>query len=295
MTATELANYGDALPSLSSPIAESGDKRTPISGNSNETDTQASVKFGLPALMSEPISENGIPVPRQDLNGIYNLLSKIVHFLMAGGRIPYMASESIAIGGYPAGAEVSYHGHNYKSLVDSNTAIPTDTTKWACIDYLPLTGGTVSGTIVSTAYENNKASLESENGMIITVGSGDNKKLLTLGIDGGFVWDSRYVVKSLNGFYADVGGEIHYPCWPDYAASFTIPSAWKAPSNGWIRARRGATADNAIIYVDGVIAWDSGRYDAYYGAGMVPIAKESIVTYTSGVFSFVAFVPAKAS
>jgi len=130
MTATELANYGAALPTLSMPIATNGDKRTPINGGNNSTDTQASIKYGLPAKMSEPLDNTGIPVPRQDLNAFYNILSKLTHYMMAGGKIPYSASESTAIGGYPQGAEVSYNGRCYRSLVNSNTTIPTTTTKW---------------------------------------------------------------------------------------------------------------------------------------------------------------------
>lgn len=295
MTAAELANYGNALPSLSSPIAENGDKRAPIAGSSNETDTQASVKFGLPARMSEPLDQDGIPVPRQDLNGIYNLLSRIVHFLMAGGRIPYMSSESVAINGYPTGAEVSYLGHNYKSLVNSNTAVPTDTTKWACIDYLPLTGGIVSGTIVSTAYENGKTSLVAPNGMYIGIGIGVNTIYLVLGTNGYFAWNGENIVRSLNGIHANLNGEVSYPCWPNYSASFTIPSGWTATANGWIRARRGYNDNSAVIYIDGVMAWDSGAADAVYGCGIVPIAKGSVVTYTQDVFEFVSFIPAKVS
>lgn len=130
MTATELANYGASLPNLSMPIAANGDLRFPIMGNDNSSDSQSSIRFGLPSRMSNPLDGNGIPVPRQDINGIYNLLSKAVHYIMAGGKIPWLQAESDAIGGYPKNAEVSYQGNVYRSLVDANTYIPTDSSKW---------------------------------------------------------------------------------------------------------------------------------------------------------------------
>ena len=291
MTATELANYGNALPSLSSPIAENGDKRTPIEGSNNGTDTQASVKYGLPALMSEPIDQDGIPVPRQDLNGIYNLLSKIVHFLMAGGRIPYIASESTAIGGYPAGAEVSYQGHNYKSLVDSNTVVPTDTTKWVCIDYLPLVGGTMSGTIQSTASEKGVATLSGSGNVDIKSG----EKTLYLTPDGVIQWNNKNIVRSVNGVNADSAGNINIAGWPNYSSRFGVPTnGWTATSNGWIIFARGASEDLAIGYIDYVEVWNSTVYEAYHGCGMVPIAKGSIVSWNSCV-ARAEFVPAKVS
>ena len=289
MTATELANYGNALPSLSSPIAENGDKRALIAGSNNETDTRASVKFGLPALMSEPIDLDGIPVPRQDLNGMYNLLSKIVHFLMAGGKIPYMASESTAIGGYPAGAEVSYQGHSYKSLVDSNTALPTDNTKWRCIDYLELAGGTMTGPILSN-YDGGKA-------RIGCTSDGTTFKNLDLSSGGLMQFDGKNVVRSINSMEADANGNvvIALSAWPDYANKVSIPNPWTASGNGWILVRRGFYAGNVLVYIDGTLAWDSGVYDACYGAGMVPVAKGSVVSYTADGLEYIYFVPAKDS
>ena len=290
MTATELANYGSALPSLSSPIAESGDKRAPIAGISNETDTQASVKFGLPALMSEPMDQDGIPVPRQDLNGIYNLLSKIVHFLMAGGRIPYMASESEAIGGYPAGAEVSYQGHNYKSLVDSNTAVPTDSTKWACIDYLPLTGGAISGIIHSNADAASLPSILGTNHVALQAGN----IYLAITKDGQMVYNGKNVVRSVNGVDANFWGNIDLAVWPNYELRFAIPNGWTTTSNGWMIFARGASGGLAVGYIDGVEVWNSTKYEAHYGCGMVPVAKGSYVSFNEYI-TRAEFVTAKVS
>lgn len=148
MTSSELSSLRGSLPNLSMPIAELGDRSILPSGENNSSDNKASIDFGLPYRMSLPLDENGIPVPRQDLNAFYNLLSRVVHYIMAGGKIPWMQGEANAIGGYPAGAEVSYGGHIYKSLVDSNTANPSDSSKWKNVDHLPLSGGTMSGPIV---------------------------------------------------------------------------------------------------------------------------------------------------
>lgn len=239
MTASELANYGTDLPNLPMPIAENGDKRSPIEGNNNSSDTQASVKFGLPSLMSEPLDANGIPVSRQDLNGLYNMLSKVTHYLMAGGRIPWMQAEAAAIGGYPNGAEVTYNGHNYKSLADSNTALPTDTTKWACIDYLPLAGGKMTGGIkfalanfsdadapeiligAGTAYNKDGAclSLRSKNYYNTETNNsfelfcphinGDGQASALRGTENGQLsWNGKQIVRSVNGIYAGADGNV---------------------------------------------------------------------------------------
>ena len=229
MTSSELSNYGTALPSLPMPIANDGDRRSPIIGGNNNTDTQTSIKFGLPAKMSEPIDGNGIPVPRQDINGIYNLLSRVVHYLMSGGRIPYLAAQSTAINGYPKDAEVLYNGNIYKSLVDSNTSLPTDTTKWKLNKFLPISGGTISGSIISDTENAIVRSIN--NGKLILNGSADGKcaKLVLRGSsktypkvfslfagdkqfagfpNGALIWGSKHIVRSINGINADINGNV---------------------------------------------------------------------------------------
>jgi microcystin-dependent protein len=130
MTNSELKNFGDNLSIFSSPIANEGDKTNISNGGANNTDLTASIKFGLPSKMGEPLDTTGIPVPRQDLNGIFNVLSRLTHYLMAGGTVPWLVNESAAIGGYPLGAIVYYNGGLYRSLVDSNNSVPTDSSKW---------------------------------------------------------------------------------------------------------------------------------------------------------------------
>ena len=229
MTSSELSNYGTALPSLPTPIANDGDRRYPIIGGNNNTDTQTSIKFGLPAKMSEPIDQNGIPVPRQDINGIYNLLSRVVHYLMSGGRIPYLAAQSTAINGYPKDAEVLYNGNIYKSLVDSNTSLPTDTTKWKLINFLPISGGTIGGSIISDVENIIVRSIN--NGVLTISGSADGKgaKLFLHGSsetdgktfallagdwqltgypNGSLFWGTKHIVRSINGINADANGNV---------------------------------------------------------------------------------------
>lgn len=229
MTSSELSNYGKALPSLPIPIANDGDRRSPIIGGNNNTDTQTSIKFGLPAKMSEPIDGNGIPVPRQDINGIYNLLSRVVHYLMSGGRIPYLAAQSTAINGYPKDAEVLYNGNIYKSLVDSNTSLPTDTTKWKLDKFLPISGGTISGSIISDTENAIVRSIN--NGKLILNGSanGEGARLVLRGSsetypkvfalfagdiqfagfpNGALIWRSKHIVRSINGINADINGNV---------------------------------------------------------------------------------------
>ena len=229
MTSSELSNYGTALPSLPTPIANDGDRRYPIIGGNNNTDTQTSIKFGLPAKMSEPIDQSGIPVPRQDINGIYNLLSRVVHYLMSGGRIPYLAAQSTAINGYPKDAEVLYNGNIYKSLVDSNTSLPTDTTKWKLINFLPISGGTIGGSIISDIENIIVRSIN--NGLLTLSGSADGKgaRLILRGSsaihekvfsliagdmelsgypNGKLLWGTQHIVRSINGINADANGNL---------------------------------------------------------------------------------------
>lgn len=229
MTSSELSNYGNALPSLPIPIANDGDMRSPIIGGNNNTDTQTSIKFGLPAKMSKPIDQNGIPVPRQDINGIYNLLSRVVHYLMSGGRIPYLAAQSTAINGYPKDAEVLYNGNIYKSLVDSNTSLPTDTTKWKLINFLPISGGKISGSIISDIEHIIVRSIN--NGILTLSGSADRRgaKLSLYGSSGTYAkvfsllagdmqlagypngmlrWGTKHIVRSINGINADENGNV---------------------------------------------------------------------------------------
>ena len=229
MTSSELSNYGTALPSLPTPIANDGDRRSPIIGGNNNTDTQTSIKFGLPAKMSEPIVWYAIPVPRPDISGIYNLLSRIVHYLMSGGRIPYLAAQSTAINGYPKDAEVLYNGNIYKSLVDSNTSLPTDTTKWKLINFLPISGGTIGGSIISDVENIIVRSIN--NGILTISGSADgrgaklslhgssgtNAKIFSLLADniqfagfptGELIWGNKHIVRSINGINADANGNV---------------------------------------------------------------------------------------
>lgn len=130
MTNTELNN---ATPrALAMPIAKNGDRRQIIDGTSNLTDTQSSIKFGFPFKMSRPLGEEGgLPVTRQDMNEMLNIMSQLHYFLMAGGSVPWSTSERDAINGYANGAIVWHGGIQWKSIVDGNMVEPgTDTSKW---------------------------------------------------------------------------------------------------------------------------------------------------------------------
>lgn len=129
MTNTELTL---ATPrALSMPIAKSGDRREIIDGADNGTDTQSSIKYGFPKKMGLPLDTSGLPVTRQDMNEIINILSQLHYFMMAGGVIPWSTSERDAINGYANGAVVWHGNYQWKSLDDGNMTEPrTDSTKW---------------------------------------------------------------------------------------------------------------------------------------------------------------------
>lgn len=97
------------LPSLYTlpfPIADQGLKNnipTEASGT-----YLASISEGFPEITMKPQDEDGIPPDGKDVNGLFNLLSKIYYYLQVGGNFTFNSALSTAIGGYPINAKLSY-------------------------------------------------------------------------------------------------------------------------------------------------------------------------------------------
>lgn len=150
-------------PVLQQPFAYNGDKNTiPLNATG---DQRASLQEGFPPITSVKITEGGIPPERKDFNGLGNLLSSLYFYLQNGGQFTFNQQVSDAIGGYPAGAILTYTdsvthiSYNVVSLINNNTfnfvAEPSyiDGVKWAktytddLSNYVQKTGDeTISGT-----------------------------------------------------------------------------------------------------------------------------------------------------
>lgn len=108
---------------IGSPIALNGDKNIPPQ-NASGTDT-SSINLGFLPITSEPLDDGGVAPERIDFNGMFYLSTDQRVFLQNGGVITYDATVASAIGGYPAGAILSYidGSGNYglvESLIDNN-------------------------------------------------------------------------------------------------------------------------------------------------------------------------------
>jgi len=158
------------------PFADSGDKNT-IPESSGALGF-ASWQEGFPAITGTPFSQGGVAPKRADFNGIFNALSLAILWQQQGGFYAYGATTD-----YEIGNVVEYSGDLYKCLSangpSSAVKAPTDTTVWskvmtaadAAALYLPLSGGTMTGTIESTVDTILKKSTTT--GSLIVL-SGDN-------------------------------------------------------------------------------------------------------------------------
>lgn len=168
------------------PFAASGDKNT-IPENT-ETTGLASWRDGFPAITSAPFSEGGVAPKRADFNGIFNALSLATLWQQQGGFYAYDNTTD-----YEVGNVVEYNNDLYKCITangpGSAVKDPTDATVWskvmtaadAAALYLPLSGGTMTGTI------------EKSSGYVIK-STGTNNYLAILGGTGGTATDGAQVI-----------------------------------------------------------------------------------------------------
>lgn len=120
-----MADILENPPVLQQPFAYNGDKNTiPLNATG---DQRASLQEGFPPITSVKITEGGIPPERKDFNGLGNLLSSLYFYLQNGGQFTFNQQVSDAIGGYPAGAILTYTdsvthiSYNVVSLINNNT------------------------------------------------------------------------------------------------------------------------------------------------------------------------------
>ncbi|GBQ08481.1 hypothetical protein [Acetobacter cerevisiae] len=137
---------------LATPIADNAaasDVATIPTTQARSGDGTASLALGFPPETFIARSAGGVPPRGQDVNGLLNLISKILRAYQAGCWGTFDAGFAQAIGGYPAGAVVSgaTPGTFWVSTADDNVSTPgADGAPWQNLftGYLPLSGGTVS-------------------------------------------------------------------------------------------------------------------------------------------------------
>ena len=127
-----MASSLTAPTAITTPFANSGSKRTvPVASQIGVVDGQASFTDGFPPLNATPIASGGVPPSVLDMNGILNIITANIRYLL-GGCIPkFNATLASTVGGYPIGAILQDNtGTNcYRNLVDGNsTDFNTDAT-----------------------------------------------------------------------------------------------------------------------------------------------------------------------
>lgn len=128
---------------ITTPFAESGTKNT-IPETGSLTDVLASMQYGFPPLTMQLVG--GTPPDGRDLNGVLNLLFKMVQFIQAGGKYRYNADFATAIGGYPLGARVlaADNQSEWINIVANNTSDPDNGgTGWRLVSAVGVIGSIV--------------------------------------------------------------------------------------------------------------------------------------------------------
>jgi len=113
------------------------------------TNGAASLTDGFPPLNFLPVGSGGIPPFGEDFNGILNQITAWNQWQGAGGTVPYDATFSGLIGGYPKGAIVAgtATGSLFLSTIENNTNNPNSVaTGWVSLT-APFTGDSGSGGI----------------------------------------------------------------------------------------------------------------------------------------------------
>lgn len=144
------------------PFAENGDKQ-PIP-DASQTDGSLSYNQGYTDAYEEdfPTDPEALPIPRQQYNQYLNDITGALKQYQADGFFPFITTA--LNGGFPypynKNAIVRYDpggGVNlYRSLVNSNTALPTDTNNWVELFITPSTFDTINSSITLTADDLNK-------------------------------------------------------------------------------------------------------------------------------------------
>lgn len=143
---------------LEMPIARDGAKNS-IPSTTSPTTGLLSQQYGWQDINSMPVQQGGKAPSRLDFNGVLNLLSNILFYAQKGWQFEWDSSQA-----YYAGCIVkdTSDGKMYRAINDvtSTTAPHADTTNWKVwdlsmlADYLPLSGGNMTGTFIARNVDN---------------------------------------------------------------------------------------------------------------------------------------------
>lgn len=155
----------------------------------------------FPQITQVPLSAGGVAPRRIDFNSLFKLLADNIYYYQNGGVFEYSATSD-----YEKGALVKYNNKLYLCIQDNsslNKHAPTDAKYWLRVtlnnelaDYLPLTGGNVTGNL----SVQNKNVVRSVNGVNadtqgnVTVSSLDGYRLI--------YWETDYFDIASSGLYS---------------------------------------------------------------------------------------------
>ena len=132
-------------PVILKPFAESGNKNTiPVDSQVGITDGAASFETGFPPDTMIDIGDGGIAPDGLDMNGILNIITQHIRFLLAGGYPRFDATLCTEIGGYPVGATLQdNNGVNiYRNILANNTTDFNTSPASIGVSWIWLTGQT---------------------------------------------------------------------------------------------------------------------------------------------------------
>lgn len=115
------------IPFGSGPNAVSYMRTVPVPSQQGITNGAASFTDGFPPVCFQPIGSGGVPPAGQDFQYLLYLATAWNQWQAAGGLVPFDATFSAQIGGYPSGATVTSAvtpGRVWVSTVDNNTTNP---------------------------------------------------------------------------------------------------------------------------------------------------------------------------
>jgi len=153
------------------PFSNSGLKTNTIPNNDDSGVGNASWEQGFPPETMKQIAQGGVPPRGQDMNGILNKVTLILQYLQSGTPFKYNSAFASSIGGYPKGALVLSTDNEtiWRNTVDGNATDPDNGgTNWVNFlaqfgNYLPLAGGTMTGTITANVENIIKRSVNNGN------------------------------------------------------------------------------------------------------------------------------------
>ena len=232
----------------------------------------ASLTDGFPPLCFQPVGSGGFPPFGQDFNGILKQITQWGQWQAAAGPIFYDSVFSAAIGGYPKGTLLQAAvggGAFWLSTVDNNTSDPdTGGANWLTVilsgAYLPLAGGTMTGTIgmdssvAAMVFEVSSTNIWSINTQINGLGAGNSPLTLT------------NLSTFENVLYFDQATGLGYVLGPP-TAQFGIVN------KGYADTRDNIILANAETYADG--AWSAAA------SGYFQLPNGVIVQWASSTFS----------